>query len=63
MDRFGFRRLSWSGHDFVDSVRSSDLWDKTKSVAAAGGWTLDLLAVSAKAYLELRFKEILGRQS
>ncbi|MFM0549802.1 DUF2513 domain-containing protein [Paraburkholderia sediminicola] len=64
MDGFGFRRLSWSGHDFVDSVRSSDVWDKTKSVAsAAGGWTLDLLAASAKAYLELKFKELLGGQS
>src|ERR1700730_4899614 len=36
----GFRSLTWSGHDFLDSVRSPDVWDKTKKVAsAAGGFT------------------------
>lgn len=25
-----FSRLSWAGHDFLDSVRSPDVWDKTK---------------------------------
>ncbi|MEX3954416.1 DUF2513 domain-containing protein [Trinickia sp. EG282A] len=61
MTGYGFRRLSWAGHDFLDSVRSPDVWDRTKRVAsAAGGWTMDLLAASAKAYLEFKFKELMG---
>jgi hypothetical protein len=35
-----FRSLSWAGHDFLDSVRSPDVWDRTKTAAAAvGGFT------------------------
>ncbi len=27
----GFRRLSWAGHDFLDSIRSPEVWAKTKA--------------------------------
>src|ERR1700693_989164 len=54
---FPFRRLTWSGHDFLDSVRSPDVWDKTKKVAsAAGGFTVDLIVLAAKSYLENQLK-------
>ncbi|MCP2086132.1 UNVERIFIED_ORG: hypothetical protein J2Y81_002149 [Paraburkholderia sediminicola] len=57
----GFRRLSWSGHDFLDSVRSPDVWDKTKqAVSAAGGFTVDLLVFAAKSYLEGKIKRFIG---
>lgn len=57
----GFRSLSWSGHDFLDSVRSPDVWDKTKQVAsAAGGFTVELLVFAAKTYLEGKIKGLLG---
>lgn len=57
----GFRSLTWSGHDFLDSVRSPDVWDKTKKVAAAaGGFTVDLLVATAKTYLEATFKGLIG---
>jgi hypothetical protein len=56
-----FRGLSWAGHDFLDSVRSPDVWDRTKQVAsAAGGFTVDLLVFTAKSYLESRVKGLLG---
>ncbi|WP_256701311.1 DUF2513 domain-containing protein [Caballeronia sordidicola] len=58
---FMFKGLSWSGHDFLDSVRSPDVWDKTKKVAsAAGGFTVDLLVATAKTYLETKIKGLIG---
>jgi hypothetical protein len=57
----GFRSLSWAGHDFLDSVRSPDVWDKTKQVAsAAGGFTVELLVFAAKTYLEGKIKGLIG---
>lgn len=61
MDGYGFRRLSWQGHDFLDSVRSPDVWDRTKQAAsAAGGFTVDLLVFAAKTYLEGKIKGLIG---
>ncbi|MFM0205682.1 DUF2513 domain-containing protein [Paraburkholderia fungorum] len=61
MDGLGFRSLTWPGHDFLDSVRSPEVWDKTKTVAAAaGGFTVDLLVTTAKAYLEMKLKGLIG---
>jgi hypothetical protein len=61
MDGIGFRSLTWSGHDFLDSVRSPDVWDKTKQAAsAAGGFTVDLLVFAAKTYLEGKIKGLIG---
>jgi DNA-binding transcriptional ArsR family regulator len=47
-----FRRLSWSGHDFLDSVRSP--------ASAAGGFTVDMLVFAAKTYIEGKMKGLLG---
>ena len=56
-----FHRLSWAGHDFLDSVRSPDVWDKTKQVAeTAGGFTIELLVFAAKTYLEGKIKGLIG---
>lgn len=61
MGGYGFRRLSWSGHDFLDSVRSPDVWDRTKQAAsAAGGFTVELLVFAAKSYLEGKIKGFIG---
>ncbi|WP_429255005.1 DUF2513 domain-containing protein [Paraburkholderia sp. GAS334] len=57
----GFRSLTWAGHDFLDSVRSPDVWDRTKQAAsAAGGFTVDLLVFAAKGYLENKIKGLIG---
>jgi hypothetical protein len=32
-----FKRLSWSGHDFLDSIRDDEIWHKTKKAAEATG--------------------------
>lgn len=61
MDGIGFRSLTWAGHDFLDSVRSPDVWDKTKQAAsAAGGFTVELLVFAAKTYLEGKIKGLIG---
>jgi hypothetical protein len=58
---FPFRRLTWSAHDILDSVRSPDVWDKTKQVAsAAGGFTVELLVFAAKKYVEGKIKGLIG---
>jgi Hypothetical protein (DUF2513) len=45
--------LTWSGHDFTDSVRNVDTWTKTKTVAErAGGWTVGLLVEIAKGLIK-----------
>ncbi|TAM05732.1 MAG: DUF2513 domain-containing protein [Paraburkholderia sp.] len=57
----GFQSLTWAGHDFLDAMRSPDVWDKAKRAAsAAGGFTVDLLVSATKSYLEARIKGLLG---
>lgn len=63
MGSIEFAGLTWAGHDFLDSVRSPDVWDKTKAAAAkVGGFTVDILVASAKAYVQQKFSELLRGQ-
>lgn len=56
-----FSRLSWAGHDFLDSVRDPAIWVKTKTgVTAAGGFTIDLLKDLAKGLLKKQIEELTG---
>jgi hypothetical protein len=58
---FPFRRLTWSGHDFLDSVRSPEVWAKTKAGAyAAGGFTVELLADLAKGFIKKQIEDRTG---
>jgi hypothetical protein len=58
---FMFSRLSLAGHDFVDSVRSPEVWTKTKKGAeAAGGFTVDLLKDLAKGFIKKQIEEYTG---
>ncbi|KVR84404.1 DUF2513 domain-containing protein [Burkholderia vietnamiensis] len=57
----GFQSLTWAGHDFLDTMRSPDVWDRTKQAAsAAGGFTVELLMFAAKSYLQTRLKGLIG---
>ncbi|RDU94946.1 DUF2513 domain-containing protein [Trinickia dinghuensis] len=57
----GFQSLTWAGHDFLESVRDPDVWDRTKQVAsAAGGFTVDLLVSVAKSLVEGAVKGLIG---
>jgi DNA-binding transcriptional ArsR family regulator len=59
--RITFRRLTWAGHDFLDSVRDDEIWRKTKLGAEqAGGWTFDLITDLAKGLIKTQIKKYTG---
>jgi hypothetical protein len=46
-----FTRLSWRGHEFLDTIRSPQVWRETKSgLAKIGGASVELAWEIAKAY-------------
>ncbi len=56
----GFQSLTWAGHDFLDAMRSPDVWSRSKQAAhAAGGFTVELLVFAAKTYLEGKIKGVI----
>lgn len=57
----GFRKLTWAGHDLLDSVRNPETWAKTKrGAAAAGGFTVDILKDLAKGLIKKQIEEYTG---
>ena len=60
-DTFGVERLSMDGHDFLNSIRDPDVWNKTKKGAlAAGGFTLNLLNDLAKGFIKKKIEDSTG---
>jgi hypothetical protein len=58
---FVARKLTWAGHDFLDSVRDAKVWRTTKDrVKAAGGFTIEILAAVAKKVVEENLGRIVG---
>lgn len=56
-----FRRLTWSGHDFVDAVRDEEIWRKTREGAlAAGGFSIDLVKDLAKGFIRKKVEQLTG---
>lgn len=54
-------RLTWAGHEFVDSVRDPKVWAKTKEAAAfGGGFTIDLLKDLAKGFIKKQIEDLTG---
>ena len=47
---FFAQRLTWEGHEFLDSIRSDTVWNKTKKLFADEGlsMTVDLVKGAAK---------------
>jgi hypothetical protein len=61
MDGITFSRLSWYGHDFLDSIRDPKIWERTKRGAeAAGGFTVDLLKDLATGFIRKQIEERTG---
>ena len=55
------RRPTMTGYDFLESVRDSKTWEKTKNGAmAAGGFTIDLLKDLAKGFIKMQIEERTG---
>jgi len=56
------RKLTWAGHDFLDSVRDPRTWSATKDkVKKAGGFTLDIIASTAKEIIKHELIRLGGR--
>ena len=54
-------RLSWAGHDFLDSVRDPEIWRKTKEGAnKAGSWTFGLMVEVARALAKAKIQDMTG---
>lgn len=52
-------RLTWHGHDFVNSVRDPEIWKKTKTSAkSVGAWTITLVADLAKGFVKQKAIEL-----
>ena len=63
MEGFSYdpRCLTWSGAEFLESIRDAEVWRKTKEGAAkAGGAGVELLWDLAKAYGKLKIREVTG---
>ena len=53
--------ITWEGHDFLDTVRDSEVWRKTKEGAtAAGGFTFDIVKELAKGLIKTQIKKHTG---
>lgn len=52
-------RLTWTGHEFIDSIKRDTVWNKVKETAKVKGMELsfDVIRVAAKMTIE----SVLGR--
>jgi len=58
---FVLQKLTWRGHEFLDDIRSPEIWRKTKDGAGkVGRASLDFMWEIAKAYGKHLAKEKLG---
>ena len=61
MTQFVTTGMTWQGHELLDSIRSPEVWSRTKAAAkSAGGVGLDLLLAVAKAEGKRLLTEKLG---
>jgi len=52
-------RISWAGHEFLDSVRDPEIWRKTKEGAGkVGSWSVGLLAELAKGLIRAKAADL-----
>ena len=59
---FFLHRLTWNGHEFLDSIRSESVWEKTKKVFASKGieMTVDLVKSVATEVANVALKGVIG---
>lgn len=55
------KEITWTGHDFLDSVRDPEIWNQTKEGAQkVGGFTVDVLIAIAKGLVKKKLKDHTG---
>ncbi len=53
--------ITWAGHDFLDNVKDSEVWAKTKAGAnAMGGAAFDVMTALAKGFLKKKLLDHTG---
>jgi hypothetical protein len=53
--------LTWSGHEFLNTLRDPTIWEQTKTGAKAlGGVGFDMLLALGKEYAKQKAKTVLG---
>lgn len=52
--KFALLNLTWDGHEFLDSIRDDDIWNKTKSkvIEKGGILTFDIVKTVALSVLK-----------
>lgn len=59
--RFKPKRLTWDGHEFLDTIRDEEIWRKTKGgVEKVGGFSLDIISALAKGFIKEQVKQKTG---
>lgn len=54
-------KITWAGHDFLDTIREPAIWRETKAGAKqAGGFSIDLLKALAKGLLKKKIEQHTG---
>jgi hypothetical protein len=55
------KALTWKAHDFLDSVRDPEIWEKTrKGIEDAKGFTFDLIRDLAKGFVKKQIEDYTG---
>ena len=61
MEGISFRKLTWAGNDFLDTVRDPAIWHETKEGAKkAGGFSVDLLLALGKGLIKKKIQQHTG---
>ena len=53
--------LTWTGHEFLDNIRDSEIWNQTKAGAEKlGGFSLELVGSLAKGFVRKKIEQHTG---
>lgn len=56
-----FSKLTWDGHDFLDSIKNDTIWNRTKDLIKSKGMEVGQVSFSViKDFAKLKLKEMLG---
>jgi hypothetical protein len=52
-------RITWTGYEFLESVRNDEIWTKTKTGASkVGSWSVKLIGDLATGYIKAKATEL-----
>ncbi len=51
--------MTYTGHDYLDSVRDEEIWNKTKKIGEeSGAWSLDMLGEIAQGLIKSKIEKL-----